>query len=164
MQFGLLTLMTVTMSTSSYLVLVHGGIWFSNGHCYVEVHRSSKRFSSQILFSAQVSSLRVHASALYRLMSLINVLQVLILTWLLGKNRIAKYALFALFILSTTVLMSLLAFNNVPRYRNSQQCWRCIVRFCSLHFPCGAYHCSLSSKKITVPLGVTLIRPQYVGS
>ena len=88
-------------------------------------------------------------------MSLINVLQVLIFTylgiiWLLSKNRSAKYVLFALFILSTTVLVSLLAFNNVPRNGNSQQCWRCIVRFRSLHFRRGVCYCSLFSKTIIV--------------
>lgn len=128
-----------------------------------------KIFLSNTLQRSQASPLRVHASALWRMMSLINVLQVLILTclgmiWLLSKNRSAKYVLFALCILSATVLMSLLAFNNVRRCGNSQQCWRCIVRFRSLHFPRGAYHCSLFSKTIRVHSGVTLIRPQYAGS
>jgi hypothetical protein len=117
-------------------------------------------FLSDTLQRSQVSPLRIHASALYRMMSLINVLQVFISTylgmiWLLSKDKSAKYALFVLFILSSTVLMSLLSFNNVPRYGNSQQCWRCIVRFRSLQFPLGAHRYSLFSKTIAVPIGVT---------
>jgi hypothetical protein len=48
MQFSLFTLMRVTMSTIFIQSVIHSCIWFSIGPCYIQLHTSSQRYSSQI--------------------------------------------------------------------------------------------------------------------